>query len=507
MQKNNSIVFNVQELINKNKKLSEQNFIEVPQSKDYNEENNQVENEQSQLVEVKQNDSQENSILENVPIASKDILEDCALIQCFWGTDIDRIISVTRALQKTLSQKIGFKKWVFIEAQTEKSLASFGWLKKFGIKYAFKKIDKESENLFLKMPLWNIGASLCDCQKMLFIDSDIYFENPNWAQNSSQKLDQFDVISLAGYSRNENSEDRIESIGHKIMNSSLDDGKFTYGHAGYTLGMTKKAYDLYGKFDAVNYLDDQWFWFKLIGKQQNFDKIFLLPYCPSEEVGYYGYPVKIGSTEETCIHVNHSPENNIKKYKKAHDFSYEHVDFPMQEIEYDKETLGLPRWKDNSIGRVLKNCFARIDEDLDWNDIYIEEAKKEFGEINEQNPLIIMTIYRKDYLHQDSNIVIKHKEMLEQYCKVPFTYVCMSNEKIDDIYTIPYELMINEKLTNNNILKILTDKKILYPKNSNVLYMDINYKIDKNFTITQCKNKIDTTNKYSNILNSIFLKK
>ena len=95
-----------------------------------------------------------------------------------------------------------------------------------------------------------------------------------------------------------------------------------------------------------------------------------------------------------------------------------------------------------------------------------------------------MTIYRKDYLHQDLSIVMKHKEMLEQYCKVPFTYVCMSNEKIDDIYTIPYELMINEKLTNNNILKILTDKKILYPKNSNVLYMDINYKIDKNFTIT-----------------------
>ena len=49
----------------------------------------------------------------------------------------------------------------------------------------------------------------------------------------------------------------------------------------------------------------------------------------------------------------------------------------------------------------------------------------------------------------------KHKEMLEQYCKFPFTYVCMSNEKIDDIYTIPYELMINEKLTNNNILNRL----------------------------------------------------
>ena len=492
MQKNNSIVFNVQELINKNKKLSEQNFIEVPQSKDYNEENNQVENEQSQLVEVKQNDSQENSILENVPIASKDILEDCALIQCFWGTDIDRIISVTRALQKTLSQKIGFKKWVFIEAQTEKSLASFGWLKKFGIKYAFKKIDKESENLFLKMPLWNIGASLCDCQKMLFIDSDIYFENPNWAQNSSQKLDQFDVISLAGYSRNENSEDRIESIGHKIMNSSLDDGKFTYGHAGYTLGMTKKAYDLYGKFDAVNYLDDQWFWFKLIGKQQNFDKIFLLPYCPSEEVGYYGYPVKIGSTEETCIHVNHSPENNIKKYKKAHDFSYEHVDFPMQEIEYDKETLGLPRWKDNSIGRVLKNCFARIDEDLDWNDIYIEEAKKEFGEIDDQHPLILMTAFALDYKYNNVDYILKHKKNLEEKCKQNFTYVCITNENIHDNMNLNIIPFSSEKVKKNKKIwkNELNRKDIIFPKKSTVIWIDFDKQIDYDFNCVRGYSKI-----------------
>ena len=90
----------------------------------------------------------------------------------------------------------------------------FKWLGNAGIKYIFKKIPPKSRHVWLKMPLWNIGAQEAATKKLCFLDSDVYFDKDNWAKKVSEALDKYDVISLCKNCRYEGSDKTFRSIGY-----------------------------------------------------------------------------------------------------------------------------------------------------------------------------------------------------------------------------------------------------------------------------------------------------
>ena len=102
-------------------------------------------------------------------------LKDIAVVQAFFGTDMNRILATTRALQVMLQANPLPKHWVFVEAQRNKNSAAFAWLKSYGVKYIFRKYNEDSEGLLLKTALWNIGAANTTADKLIFVDSDIVF--------------------------------------------------------------------------------------------------------------------------------------------------------------------------------------------------------------------------------------------------------------------------------------------------------------------------------------------
>ena len=112
-------------------------------------------------VRVLLNDAHEPEVMYNKLPDQEETIEDIALIQCFYGTDISRIRATTQALEFNLQMTAKPSTWVFVECQRKKSECAFQWLKRYGVKYVFVQMKPENEGIMLKHPLWNIGVANC----------------------------------------------------------------------------------------------------------------------------------------------------------------------------------------------------------------------------------------------------------------------------------------------------------------------------------------------------------
>jgi len=278
----------------------------------------------------------------------------CSVIQAFFGTDISRIAATTRALQVMLKSSPFPQDWVFVEAQESKSLATFGWLKQHGVKYIFKRCSKESRWLMLKTALLNIGAKNAATDKLIFLDSDIVMCSQDWAEEASKALEAFDVISVAGhvyYEDNAKRKSLVESIGHRVMTSN--ESSFD-GHLGFTLGMTRDAYEKYGKFEAFSSNDDVWIWTKIFGTDVFKRCADRLPYDAGKlESMKRGLPFKIGSTECCACHLKHDDEDDFHKACAKLTAVGWSVKLPFEEISYSKADVEqLPEWN-SELGHLV----------------------------------------------------------------------------------------------------------------------------------------------------------
>ena len=421
-----------------------------------------------------------------------EILENIAVVYGFFGTDIFRILATTRALSIMLQSNPKPQDIVFVEAQRNKDNAAFAWLENYGVKYIFKEYTEESEGLLLKTALWNIGAANTNAEKLCFIDSDIVFCNQNWLESVYYAFDQFDVLSLAGwcyYEKSNSTKELIESIGHRIYKSH--DTEFC-GHIGFNIGMTRKSYITYGKFEAFNLHSDVWFWTKVLGTDIYNENKGWIPYKTNENMRY-GLPFYIGSTEEICCHLTHKKKMN--KNKLYGWISYLGTNTPFEDISYKKE---IPTWANTKVGKTIKLAFEKA-KDVEINNedckqlaqqILIDAKKEIYGEIDKQHPLIIMTAFIPDFRHKDIETVFNHKEMLEKMCKQPFTYVCFTDEiSTEDaqekgLDVIPFS---SNTVKNNRSLwkNEMNRKDIKLPKNSTVIWIDINKSFELEFEITR----------------------
>ena len=444
------------------------------------------------MIDQKRNDAGKNTIgpanrllLEDAqliaePISScqQQMVNEIAVIIGFYGLDKKRITATFKAIFKLFNCKFLPQDIVFVEAQHKKDDAVFSWTKQYGVKYKFAKAPLASDGLMLKTALWNIGAQMTNAGKLCFIDSDVVFENGSWLKTVDEAFNKYDVLSLAGWCKYENDPNgrgAIESIGHKIMSSNET---IFSGHPGLTLGMTRLAYEMYGKFEAFVKHADVWIWQKICGSDNYKDIVGYTPYKTSKI--RHGLPVNVGSTEETCIHLDHGYAHHNDYFAYGY-ITYNYVSHPFAEIDYTNE---IPVWAKTEEAEVVRRCVKNLqNEHLDFGnniqlieDFYLIEFHKVLKPSNKH--LVVVSIFKPDFKHKDPAIVLKHKQQItSMLCGRNFTYVCFSNIPVDGIDCIPHSLKQDEEMTPENIKKTIYRKDVKYPKGSHVVYAGINDKL------------------------------
>ena len=197
-----------------------------------------------------------------------------------------------------------------------------------------------------------------------------------------------------------------------------------------------------------------------------------LPYDVANDK-YVGLPFNIGSTENVAVHMNSSKAD---VHRLANSILH-NVNQPFSEIVCNETTM-LPKWNDaTNLGKTVKKCFELLHKNEFDDQTFLEVAKKTYGCIDDKHPLVIVSIYRPNYNHRTSECVIRHRDALMRHCNAEFTYVCLSNQEIEGIDTIPYDEKVND------IEKLLFNKKIVYPKNAIVMYSSVDDVIKKDFNL------------------------
>lgn len=417
-----------------------------------------------------------------------EILDDIAIIQSFYGVDVSRIEATTRALHYMLKSKLLPFEWIFVEGQKSKSDACFQWLKNYGITYIFVKTTKEQNGIFLKTPLWNIGAQHCSASKLCFIDSDVIFESADWLQSANDALDTNDVISIGGTCAYEsNYDDDMNSIGLEYRLHGKISSK---PHSGFTIGMSRQTFDQINGFDACVILDDIWNWTRLLGQNAlNILHKWLPMSLPKKHRN--GYQITLGSTNEKCIHLFHG-KIETRKYNALTDIVAHHADRWSDIIEYEKSNYNiLPKWNMNTlIGQTIRNAVsytldADNGNDLNGLDIYFDSAKKIFGEPNSKQPLIICTYCIPSFDTCEKQIRDLYAKLIEK-CKNEFTFVVFSDCMQSDEYefdVIPLSEDFDIDIPWNECFR----QDVKFPISSNILFIEPSNPIDDEFELLNCE--------------------
>ena len=418
----------------------------------------------------------------NIDTEQFSMLKNIAIVQSFYGTNIERISATTNALKAMVQSTVRPDEWIFVEGQETETDCCFKWLKKYGILHKFVKLTNKQKDLFMKTPLWNIGASISKSDRLCFIDSDISFCNSSWLQDVNDQFDSgVQVMSLHGYSYHENQINMSsikESIGH-IAQSNL---RINSGHYGFTIGMTRNVFNEINGFDCTCILDDLIYWSKITGRNyiENSDK--WLPFKNT----FKGYPFKCGSTEQVVCHCDHGEITN-RKYKAITDIIKDKIHSFSDIIEYSSNTPKiLPEWRtDTQLSRIIqksitdaKNQVSNSESSIDGNKLYFENAKREFGQINDKNPLIIYTVFRKSFKHTMEYLFDFHTK-LNQKCVNEFNFICFSDQDISE-YEINY-IPVDESIDENLDFLQIFRKDISLPYNSNVLFIPIDVDLENVF--------------------------
>lgn len=346
-------------------------------------------------VKVLLEDAKMPEVLYNKVEQSVEHVQDVALIQCFYGTDIARIRATTQALEFNFQMTRKPKTWVFVEAQKRKSDSAFSWVSKYGIKYVFVKTTDASDGILLKNPLWNIGAAKCSEPKLLFLDSDVVMCNSNWVEKCAYALERKDVISLAShqYAQTDETCTLHETIGHRLETS----GDVVGSHCGYTIGMTRKTLKEIGGFDPALILDDFRTFHKLVG-----DDVFK-PFSKwtssfkLKESHNKGYNFRLGYAENVACHIWHGDDGD--KYgnicKLLMDSSVSDMD---DLIKYEPSRLDeLPTWRTGKMRPVAIKTIITNNDGGDMGEEYAKEMRKLLGCPDETHPVFVCSVIKDGF--------------------------------------------------------------------------------------------------------------
>ena len=353
-------------------------------------------------VKVLLNDAHEPEVMYNKLPDPEETIEDIALIQCFYGTDIARIRATTQALEFNLQMTAKPSTWVFVECQRRKSECAFQWLKKYGVKYVFVQKRPENEGIMLKHPLWNIGVANCTESKLCFVDSDVVMCNSDWIRKAASGFDSHDVLSLASHQYYQADEKckLHETIGYKWVST----GRVDKGHVGFTLGLTRKTFNMIGgHLEPAIILDDIHTYHKIMGDDAfKFFEEWTKPFDLTSDKKC-GYNLELGYADNIACHIWHGGSD--AKYDALTKLLVSSGVKSINDI-FDCSEL-LPAWKEYSAKcMVLKQTIEKYYKHVKDNE-FVEDKqpfdivgefrsgmKKAMGEPDEKHPLFVCTVVK-----------------------------------------------------------------------------------------------------------------
>lgn len=357
-------------------------------------------------IHVLLDDMKNPEVLYNKLPEAKETIDDIAVVQCFYGTNIARIRATTQALEFNLQMTTKPSTWVFVECQKKKSDCAFGWLRQHGVKHIFVPMKSENEGILLKNSLWNIGAENCKESRLCFLDSDVVMCNSDWVRKTSFVFDEkcADVVSLAShqYYQMDGTCKLHETIGYKWVTTGKADG----GHCGFTIGITRQAFEKIGRFDPAIMVDDVLTFRKIFGDNlfkyfERWVKPFSLPKGMEN-----GYNIELSYVENIACHMWHGEDN--KKYDEVVKLLVKSGIKSLDDIlNLDGQ---LPAWRDDT-GRsiALKNVISSYFKDLASEEIdgtkptvpielkYDLEMQKILGSVDEKHPLFVCTVVKDGF--------------------------------------------------------------------------------------------------------------
>lgn len=239
-----------------------------------------------------------------------------------------------------------------------------------------KQINANFENIiFQKEALLNIGASICPYDKLIFIDSDVEFDNPDWLNESSKILDTYDIIQPYDVAIWLNKGNQSRQLARISGAKAIADNIPIHGakqHPGFAWGMTRLAFNKINGFYFHHPLggSDTILWFGLMPNDP--EASMISHWAVTNEffkntISYKNYRqniqhknLKIGYVDNcTILHLYHGNLENRQYVSR--NFKY----MPdMQDGEFPvlKSENGLLAWKNK---KDAENCLKYFESRLE----------------------------------------------------------------------------------------------------------------------------------------------
>lgn len=110
------------------------------------------------------------------------------------------------------------------------------------------QVFESDDYIFFKENLWNLAANKLDVDNLVFIDSDVYFKDPAWLENTSRSLEEFDFVQPFEICHWQTKNGGIEMTRPSACTAILRGGHPKGGdyHPGFGMAMTRRLYDFMG---------------------------------------------------------------------------------------------------------------------------------------------------------------------------------------------------------------------------------------------------------------------
>ena len=437
------------------------------------------------------------------PTSDQPPVADLALIMCHYGQGAERIAANKRALAWTLQSDPLPAQIIFVEAAGDGEPLHFEYLADMGVTYINRRIPKGGEGLWLKEPLWDIAAGIAlqdpAIKKLCFVDADCSFADQSWATQVSEALDDLDIISPHSCAYYAGSEvDRaygvFASAGYQIA-QALKGGKSEapYGHPGMAVAMTRDFYASLGRLPYVPVgSGDTYLWHLVAGRRLFPAQREQLAYS-TPILGRTGMcpPPRIGCAGQVLCHHDHGALGDTRIYQErwvAFRACFQH---PLEGYVINAD--GMPERVDSAPSRILAAAMPAIanlkrDKKTPWTrqaarDLYDDLAMDEYGEIDEDHPLVVATLLRSGGRYEPRHVRWLRDQFAAR-CKTPHRFVCLSDVTIKGVDTIPLELPRHKSPGWWGQLEYL--RPGLFPGGASVLCCDLDTVLYRDFELHRC---------------------
>ena len=227
------------------------------------------------------------------------------------------------------------------------------------------QVFESDDYIFFKENLWNLAANKLDVDNLIFLDSDVYINNPAWVERTESSLQQFDFVQPFSECHWLTKGGKIE-LTRPSSCTGLSQGVHPKGgvyHPGFGLAMTRRLYEFMGGLldgavfggggDGANILAHS----RLAGTDQYLERLFnksiFKGYMMEDHRRFFHSPSWIKYRQRSVdygVRVGYVPDQHVyhlwhgERRKRRYTTRAEFFDWPYenQPVEYRED--GLQRW-------------------------------------------------------------------------------------------------------------------------------------------------------------------